>query len=86
MSSEDTTKPASSEEQKGILDKTKEVLHKAADATVFSTYGNQVDGTPRVDGAIVKDVLLDPHGNQVDGTPRLDGAIAKDMVNPLGKK
>ncbi len=40
-----------------------------------------IDGTPRLDGAVVHDIAdatvfdKSPHGVMVDGTPRLDGAF-----------
>jgi hypothetical protein len=44
------------ENKGGILQKTGEILHKVADATIFTTYGNNVDGAVTLDGALAKDV------------------------------
>ena len=39
-----------------FLKKAGEFIHKAADATVFSPYGNYVDGPVAFDGALAKDI------------------------------
>mmetsp|Transcript_12803 Transcript_12803/g.17624 ORF Transcript_12803/g.17624 Transcript_12803/m.17624 type:complete len:99 (+) Transcript_12803:92-388(+) len=68
-----------------VIQKTGEVLHKAADATIFTERGNYVDGKTEFDGAIANKVagatVFSEHGTNVDGKMEFDGAIAKDIKN-----
>lgn len=56
MAGKPVVSDATVEKTDNFLKKTGEFLHKAVDATIFSPYGNYVDGPVAFDGALAKDI------------------------------